>query len=124
MVIVFVVDTFIGAKRGVPLAAQKLQKLLTEAGHEVRVVACGKSASTYRVKRLWIPYFSFIAKWQGISYGQPDEDVLIEAFKGADLVHLMLPFPLEKKAEFLARRFDCLLYTSPSPRDGLLSRMP
>jgi len=106
MVIVFVVDTFVGAKRGVPLAAQKLQKLLTEAGHEVRVVACGKSTSTYRVKRLWLPYFSFMAKWQGISYGQPDEDVLIEAFKGADLVHLMLPFPLEKKAEFLARRFD------------------
>ena len=22
------------------------------------------------------------------------------------------------------RAFDCLLYTSPSPRDGLLSRMP
>ena len=24
----------------------------------------------------------------------------------------------------LTRRIDCLLYTSPSPRDGLLSRMP
>ena len=24
----------------------------------------------------------------------------------------------------LAARGDCLLYTSPSPRDGLLSRMP
>ena len=23
-----------------------------------------------------------------------------------------------------ANRFSCLLYTSPSPRDGLLSRMP
>ena len=23
-----------------------------------------------------------------------------------------------------ARELDCLLYTSPSPRDGLLSRMP
>ena len=25
---------------------------------------------------------------------------------------------------WLERREDCLLYTSPSPRDGLLSRMP
>ena len=25
---------------------------------------------------------------------------------------------------FLAKRIICLLYTSPSPRDGLLSRMP
>ena len=24
----------------------------------------------------------------------------------------------------LAQSYDCLLYTSPSPRDGLLSRMP
>ena len=29
---------------------------------------------------------------------------------------------LEKSAELLAK--TCLLYTSPSPRDGLLSRMP
>jgi len=106
MIIVIVVDTFAGAKRGVPLAAVKLCKLLTEAGHEVRVVACGKSTSTYRVRQLWIPYLSFIAKWQGISYGRPDEDVLIKALEGADIVHLMLPFPLEKKAEFLARRFS------------------
>ena len=26
--------------------------------------------------------------------------------------------------EFIAVNTDCLLYTSPSPRDGLLSRMP
>ena len=25
---------------------------------------------------------------------------------------------------YIAIRYDCLLYTSPSPRDGLLSRMP
>ena len=24
----------------------------------------------------------------------------------------------------MARMYNCLLYTSPSPRDGLLSRMP
>ena len=27
-------------------------------------------------------------------------------------------------SEFFPRYIDCLLYTSPSPRDGLLSRMP
>ena len=26
--------------------------------------------------------------------------------------------------QFLPKYWDCLLYTSPSPRDGLLSRMP
>ena len=30
--------------------------------------------------------------------------------------------PIEKPEE--EEKYDCLLYTSPSPRDGLLSRMP
>ena len=31
---------------------------------------------------------------------------------------------LRSHAELAAQRLGCLLYTSPSPRDGLLSRMP
>ena len=31
---------------------------------------------------------------------------------------------LETQARALASGLTCLLYTSPSPRDGLLSRMP
>ena len=30
----------------------------------------------------------------------------------------------ERRAEKSAEKWSCLLYTSPSPRDGLLSRMP
>ena len=30
----------------------------------------------------------------------------------------------EKMQEVIDQMMDCLLYTSPSPRDGLLSRMP
>ena len=29
-----------------------------------------------------------------------------------------------QRAMFMTQTYDCLLYTSPSPRDGLLSRMP
>ena len=44
-------------------------------------------------------------------------------------VTLQDPWFLEKLAHFdreviPERRMHCLLYTSPSPRDGLLSRMP
>ena len=31
---------------------------------------------------------------------------------------------IEKENTLRAEDIDCLLYTSPSPRDGLLSRMP
>ena len=37
--------------------------------------------------------------------------------------HSMMILPLEDEFNIEAGK-DCLLYTSPSPRDGLLSRMP
>lgn len=103
MVIVLVIDTFEGSAKGAPLAAQNLRRALTEAGHEVRVVSCDHMDSMFRVKRRWIPYMSFMAKFQRISYGKPNEAVLRSAFDGADLVHLMLPFALEKRAAAVAR---------------------
>ena len=36
----------------------------------------------------------------------------------------MPTFPVDTHIHRLAQRWGCLLYTSPSPRDGLLSRMP
>src|SRR5665647_3679153 len=35
-----------------------------------------------------------------------------------------LKFATDEELETYARSIHCLLYTSPSPRDGLLSRMP
>ena len=40
------------------------------------------------------------------------------------LASLVSDTTLSSKNPELARTNDCLLYTSPSPRDGLLSRMP
>ena len=34
------------------------------------------------------------------------------------------PIPIEDSLEIAKQIADCLLYTSPSPRDGLLARMP
>ena len=44
-----------------------------------------------------------------------------------DELNLPLPKPYDGKVlsfEETEQFLDCLLYTSPSPRDGLLSRMP
>ena len=46
----------------------------------------------------------------------PDAEVDIEEVKDESVVETEAP---EKETSK-----DCLLYTSPSPRDGLLSRMP
>ena len=55
-------------------------------------------------------------------------DFLLRAAAGLVLLYLFLPifviilFSFNKPAGKF--NYSCLLYTSPSPRDGLLSRMP
>ena len=39
-------------------------------------------------------------------------------------VHLYMPRSMDSEAVLIDEETACLLYTSPSPRDGLLSRMP
>ena len=45
-------------------------------------------------------------------------------FKEAHKMYLKMDYEKSKKTRRLYDISDCLLYTSPSPRDGLLSRMP
>ena len=49
-----------------------------------------------------------------LSKVQKDRNVKLEKLRSEGFDY---PNDFEKK-------YDCLLYTSPSPRDGLLSRMP
>ena len=39
-------------------------------------------------------------------------------------IYNLFPILKEKRNQFVGELSGCLLYTSPSPRDGLLSRMP
>ena len=79
-----------------------------------------------------------------VETGSKMDDVIFEEFKGTGNMELVLNRKLAEKRIFPAvdiaksgtRREEllltkderevvtCLLYTSPSPRDGLLSRMP
>src|SRR5680860_1201647 len=55
-------------------------------------------------------------------YAVPEEEFYFDVlYNGKEDVKLN--FDAEKGVSFTASK-DCLLYTSPSPRDGLLSRMP
>ena len=47
----------------------------------------------------------------------------ISIIKGMEDLPLTAQVAMQQ-GNHLAKNIDCLLYTSPSPRDGLLSRMP
>ena len=55
-----------------------------------------------------------------IETGSRMDEVIFEEFKGTGNSEIVLDRKLSDKRTYPA----CLLYTSPSPRDGLLSRMP
>ena len=44
--------------------------------------------------------------------------------KPSSMMHLPKGLSVEQYRSNLYKNYSCLLYTSPSPRDGLLSRMP
>ena len=47
-----------------------------------------------------------------------------QTFKSADFESYDFETLRSTMISYLRKQFPCLLYTSPSPRDGLLSRMP
>ena len=50
--------------------------------------------------------------------------ILLKRSAGWRVLHMLRTGPKLDKISAFERLGDCLLYTSPSPRDGLLSRMP
>ena len=53
----------------------------------------------------------------------PDANGLFGAFGGRYVAETLMPLILDLAREYEAAK-DCLLYTSPSPRDRQKSRMP
>ena len=96
MIIVVVVDCFVDTSNGTSVSANNLVNTLRAKGHVVRVVAPyvnGKDC--YSLKERYIPFVTEKSRKQRTHFGLPDRDVLKEAFKGADIIHLFLPFHLE-----------------------------
>ena len=65
-----------------------------------------------------LPSFSSeqIASWSGLAYHELAYEILLPFVSDC--------IPAEDFKAILIQTYACLLYTSPSPRDGLLSRMP
>ena len=71
------------------------------------------------------PVACSIAPWLSVPDGAKAVDFYKSAFGAAEVYRLENPRGVVARLSVEGAEFwFCLLYTSPSPRDGLLSRMP
>lgn len=107
MIIVFVMDSYGNFSNGTTATARRFASLLRSKGHTVRIVAAyseeAKNESNYYpVSPFKLPIFQPLVDKQGFTFARPSQEVIYRALKGADIVHLFLPFPLENTARKIA----------------------
>ncbi|HIR53044.1 MAG TPA: glycosyltransferase [Candidatus Onthovicinus excrementipullorum] len=103
MTIVIVIDT-LALNNGTTMTAYRFANMLRAHGHTVRFVSTGpQEEGKFVVRERYFPLATPIARKQGIIFARSDRRVFRQAFEGADVVHLMMPFPFEHNAMRVAR---------------------
>lgn len=99
MKVLLVVDQFDGATNGTTVTARRLMESLQARSHEVRLASSGEDREgKWGFGEYKIPVFDPLVKAQGFLFAGCDEKKMREAVLWADLVHVLVPFPLEKQA--------------------------
>lgn len=103
-------DQFGQSNNGTTVTAMRFAKILKAHGHEVRIVASMNDEyklldqfKLYGVDCYKIPVFDNLIREQGMVFGKPDDEVLKKAIEGSDIVHLFLPFPIQRHARLIAK---------------------
>ncbi len=107
MKILLVLEQFDGANNGNTISARRLAANLRDRGHEVRIAASGADTDEkWGFGEFHLPIFDKLITAQGFVFGRPDREKMKEAVSWADLVHIMMPFPLSKLAVKLAMEMN------------------
>jgi 1-acyl-sn-glycerol-3-phosphate acyltransferase len=105
MTIVLVEDNYIHETDGTAISTHRFRKELIKRGHTVRIVAIGvEGQDMYGVKEHHVPIVSAVAKKQNMHFAKFDRKVLAKAFEGADIVHLIFPWQMERRCFALAKK--------------------
>ena len=108
MKITVVCDILGEENNGAAHAAMNLIRAMMERGHQVKVVCPDenrKGLQEYYVlpkRNLWL--IDKLVKKIGVTIAKPDAEILEDAIKDADVVHIHLPFPAGVKAIEIAKQ--------------------
>lgn len=104
MRIAFVMDDLSTCSNGTSLTARRYAEALRDQGHEVRLVGMGASGEdALAVDERHIPIVTPVSRACGFHFAKPDKRAVADALEGVDVVHLYLPFALEREALRQAR---------------------
>ena len=93
---------------GTTIACKRLIENLKMRGNEVKVVSPLKTdlEGYYTLKtRSFGPFNNYVAK-NGVELAKPDDKIILEAIKGADVCHILLPFKTGIRAMKLCKKED------------------
>lgn len=103
MKIVIVIDLIDNLTNGSVMTARRFADGLKARGHEVRIVAIGADGENdCPVDERYIPLVTEVSAKNQIKFGKFEEQKIRKAFEGADIVHFIFPFKLEKRCKKLA----------------------
>ncbi|KAB8288162.1 glycosyl transferase [Bifidobacterium ramosum] len=101
LTIVLVMDTIGNQGNGTSNSALQYAHELERQGHHVRLVGIG--APEYPARVSHVPLVSWVAAKQQMQFAEPSETLFRTAFRGADVVHIYLPFRFGRHAAKVAR---------------------
>lgn len=104
LTITFVVDTYGASTNGTTITAMRSVAALRERGHTVNVITGSAVDDPFVHTTGYIrwPILYQISRSQGMMIAKPRKDILRDVIGKSDLVHFLLPFPLEKKGKAVA----------------------
>ena len=107
MIVTVVCDVLGKENNGTTVAAMNLIRALRKRGHTVRVVCPDKERmgqeGFYVVPTYDLLFLNNYIKKNGVSLAKPDREIMLRAIRGADVVHVIIPFALGRAAMRIAK---------------------
>ena len=100
MKILFVVNNFYIKGNGLSASSRRTVEYLKKHGEDVKVLSCKSPYNDgiepeFALNATYIPVFNNLIKRQGYEFAKTDKNIIYEAVKWADVVHMEEPFVLQ-----------------------------
>lgn len=105
MKIVIVIDDYFNKSNGMSISTQRFVHEFQKMGQDVRILSSiAGGEPDYPLPIMTIPIFKNIIAKEGFHFAKPKKEIIEEAIKWADLVHLEDPFPVCWSAAKIAKQ--------------------